>query len=173
MRPVPRAPGERALAGGGGETYHEGMTENLRAPGGRWVGVDHGRRRIGLALADPRGQIASPATVIDATDQADRDAQRVAAWAAEYRPAGFVVGLPLNMDGSEGPQAARVRRFAQALAAAGGLPVELWDERLSSFQADEHMAAGGLTREQRARRRDMLAAQVILQSFLDARRAAD
>ena len=92
--------------------------------------------------------------------------------ATENQVERFVVGPPPNMGGSLGPQAQRSRGFADQLRQVGALPVELWDERLSSFRADELMCSAGLTRAKRKRLRDALAAQVILQSFLDARRSA-
>ncbi len=91
-------------------------------------------------------------------------------WAFENEIGGIVVGLPLNMDGSDSAQTRLTRLLAGELRRRAQLPVELWDERLSSFQADEHLAAGGVRSSRRKRRRDALAAQVILQSFLDARR---
>jgi len=138
----------------------------------RLLGVDYGKRRIGIALSDPAEKIASPATTLNGTGTASKDARSVLEWAAEHDVAGFVVGLPVNMDGSLGPQAELSQDFANQLRRLGDLPVELWDERLSSFQADELMRAAGLRQTKRQRRRDALAAQVILQSFLDARRAA-
>jgi putative Holliday junction resolvase len=139
---------------------------------GRWIGIDYGTRRIGLALADPGGRLASPAQTLDSVGSAPGDARRVLAWAADNEAAGFVVGLPLNMDGTDSDQTRLTRRFAEALRTAGPLPVELWDERLSSFQADEWLAAGQVRPSRRKYRRDALAAQVILQSFLEARRRA-
>lgn len=134
-----------------------------------WVGVDYGTKRIGLAVADHSGSIASPAGVIAAAGSAPGNAAAVTKWAKDYEPAGFVVGLPLNMDGSHGAQANICEKFANELAKRSALPVELWDERLSSFQADVWMTDAGLTRAGRKKRRDSLAAMVILQSFLDAR----
>ena len=136
----------------------------------RWAGIDYGKRRLGLALSDPGETIASPATTLDAAGTASADARLVHDWASENEVEGFVVGLPLNMDGSRGPQAKLSEDFAEQLRRLGGLPVELWDERLSSFQADQHMQSSGLTAARQKRLRDALAAQVILQSFLDARR---
>jgi putative Holliday junction resolvase len=139
----------------------------------RWLGIDYGRRRIGVAVSDPGETIASPATTLEAAGNAPDDARRVLQWAAEHDAAGIVVGLPINMDGSLGPQAKLSQDFAEQLRQLGDLPVELWDERLSSFQADELMHAAGLSPARQKKRRDALAAQVILQSFLDARRAAN
>lgn len=140
---------------------------------GRWLGIDYGKRRIGVALADPGGTFASPATTLEGSGSPADDARRVLRWAAENDGAGIVVGLPINMDDTLGPQAQLSQSFAEQLRQLGDLPVELWDERLSSFQADEVMQAAGLTRAKRKARRDALAAQVILQSFLDARRTDD
>ena len=139
----------------------------------RWAAVDYGKRRIGLALSDPGETIASPAATLDGTGTASGDARRVLQWAAEHQIDGFVVGLPLNMDDSVGPQAVLSREFAAQLREQAGRPVELWDERLTSFEADELMESAGLTRAARKRHRDAVAAQVILQSFLDARRSAN
>lgn len=138
---------------------------------GRHAGIDYGRKRIGLAISDSEARLASPSGVIDGVGTPTDDAERVARWAAEREIAVFVVGLPLNMDGSAGPQAAIARQFAAALRGRVAEPVELFDERLSSFQADEHLAATGLSRAKQKRRRDAIAAQVILQSFLDAGRS--
>jgi putative Holliday junction resolvase len=138
---------------------------------GRTAAVDYGRVRIGLAISDPRGVIASPHSVLTAArsqgpSRHAEDARRVLAWAREQDVDRIVVGLPLNMDGSRGPQAREVESFARQLGAAE-IAVELWDERLTTFQADELLHARDMTRAQRKRRRDALAAQIILQSFLD------
>jgi putative Holliday junction resolvase len=136
---------------------------------GRWLAVDYGRRRIGLALSDPAERIASPMEALQGTGTAPGDARQVLRWAAENDATAVVVGMPLNMDGSLGPQARLCEGFAEQLRALGTLPVELWDERLTSSQADQTMRAAGLSRAKRKKHRDALAAQVILQSFLDAR----
>jgi len=140
---------------------------------GRWVAIDYGLRRIGLAIADPGGTIASPDSVLDSTGSAPKDADRVLAWAPTVEAVGFVVGLPLNMDGTDSQQTRLTRAFADQLRARGPLPVELWDERLSSFQADQVLNAGQVRGDRRRKLRDALAAQVILQSFLDARHQRD
>ncbi|MEP0845618.1 MAG: Holliday junction resolvase RuvX [Phycisphaerae bacterium] len=168
MRTVPRKPG--AVRRFDSATY---PAEPIRGGGntgiiGRLLGVDYGTRRIGLAISDPARRIASPAGTLNAAGAARSDADRIAAWSAEHEVTAFVVGLPLNMNGTEGPQAARSRAVAEALRRATAMHVELWDERLSSFQADEWMNARELSRAARRKRRDALAAQVILQSYLDA-----
>ncbi len=137
---------------------------------GRFVGIDYGTRRIGLAISDGRAMIASPAGALDASGTASEDARRIIEWSAEHEPDGFVIGLPLSMDGSDSDQTRVSRTLAESLRSRTALPVELWDERLSSFAADEHLAAAGVRSSRRKHRRDALAAQVILQSFLDAHR---
>lgn len=140
---------------------------------GRLLGIDYGTRRIGVAIADPEGTIATPATTLHATGTASSDAVRILAWAAENQATGIVVGLPLNMDGTDSPQTRLVRAVCNELRKHGRLPVELWDERLSSFQADEYLDTAGVRRSRRRKLRDALAAQVILQSYLDARAQGD
>jgi len=137
---------------------------------GRLAGIDYGTRRIGLAISDPGRSIASPAGILDSAGDPGADARRVLKWAADHSPDFFVVGLPLNMDGSEGPQAATTRRFSDALRAAGAA-VEHWDERLSTFQAEEWLRDFGLTKGKRRKILDALAAKAILQSYLEAHRA--
>ena len=145
------------------------------APSGPFVGIDYGLRRIGLALAASDGRFPVPATTLDATGQAAHDADAVLAWAAERAPRTYVVGLPLNMDGSEGPQARVTRAFADALAVQSGADVRLWDERLSTFQADQWLAETPAAPRSRGKRpgrhdprRDALAALAILRAFLAA-----
>jgi putative Holliday junction resolvase len=140
---------------------------------GRWIGVDYGTKNIGVAIADPGGTIASAVSTLPGSGIASHDAGRIIDWADAYQPAGFVLGLPLNMDGTEGLQARRSRDLAGELERQGKLQVRLWDERLTSFQADELMNAAGVRRSRRKQLRDALAAQVILQSFLDAERAGE
>ena len=137
---------------------------------GRSAGIDYGARRIGVAISDPGERIASPFVTLDSYGTAPGDADHVIQWAAENEVERLVVGLPLNMDGSDSQQTRFVRHFADELRKRGPLPVELWDERLSSFQADEYLDAALVRRSRRKRLRDALAAQVILQSFLDAKR---
>lgn len=138
----------------------------------RWAGIDYGKSRIGVAISDPDESIASPAGVIAGTGSASNDAKRIQAWAGQNEIEAFVVGMPFNMDGTIGPQAALTQSFVEQLSKLDDRPVETADERLSSFQADEFMSQAGLTSGKRKKLRDTLAAQVILQSFLDARRPA-
>ena len=138
----------------------------------RWAGIDYGRKRIGLALSDYGGRIASPAATLSGTGNGARDAAAIARWMAENEAVAAVVGLPLNMDGSDSDQTRLTRKFADELRKhpqpERPFRVELWDERLSSFQADQYLAAAELPPQKRKALRDALAAQVILQAFLDA-----
>jgi putative Holliday junction resolvase len=131
----------------------------------RLLGLDVGDRRIGVAISDPTGSLASPVEVYHRRDQST-DTQHVMDLADELEANGVVVGLPKNMNGTEGPQAEKTREFADTLSARG-LEVHLWDERLSTVEATRRMV------EQRHRRRgiqqriDSEAAALILQTYLD------
>jgi putative Holliday junction resolvase len=131
-----------------------------------WIAIDHGTVRIGIAAGNTDSGIASPLEVIPAKPL-DAAIARIHELARQYRAVGIVVGLPLNMDGTEGTQAAIAREMAARLAAAGGLDVRLFDERLSSFAADQ-VLAGMLTRKKKKARQDAVAAAAILQDFLAA-----
>jgi putative Holliday junction resolvase len=134
---------------------------------GRLCGIDYGSKRIGLAISDPDRSIASPlATLMVAGDLA-RQARAVIEAAGQFDLAAWVVGLPLNMDGSEGSQAKSARRFGDELARISGKPVGYADERLSSQEADACLRQADLTRGKHKQRRDRVAAQIILQDFLD------
>ncbi|MHC4715493.1 MAG: Holliday junction resolvase RuvX [Planctomycetota bacterium] len=132
---------------------------------GRWLAVDHGARRIGLAVGDEATAIASPVEQVRARDADCLD--RIARLARAYDVRGIVVGWPLLADGSEGPQGRTARRFAVALADATGMDVRIWDERLSSFAADQRLK-GTLTRKRKKRRHDAVAAAAFLEDFLHA-----
>lgn len=139
----------------------------MSPPPGRMLGVDYGRRRIGLALSDGLGIAARPLGTVDGSDRAAA-LLRIARRADEEDAAGLVVGHPRNMDGSRGPMAEEAEGFARELAGAAGRPVWLWDERLSTRQAEALLLGADLSRKKRRRRRDGLAAQIVLQSWLDA-----
>jgi putative Holliday junction resolvase len=129
-----------------------------------WLGIDHGHKRIGLAIGSETDGLALPVTVIQA-EPVEQTIADICALAGEYNAAGLVVGLPLNMDGTIGPQAISAKHFAAELAQACELDVRLWDERLSSFQADADLA-GHLTRKKRRARQDAIAAAGFLRDFL-------
>lgn len=129
----------------------------------KWLGIDYGTQRIGVAVGDTSNGIAGPLTMIPAGDLPSVIDQ-IRQLAREYGAGGLVVGWPLNMDDSEGPQGKLTRQAAQQIAQASGLDVRLWDERLSSFQADQALA-GTFTRKKKKQRQDAIAAAMILQDF--------
>jgi putative Holliday junction resolvase len=135
-------------------------------------GIDYGIKRIGIAISDADETIALAGRMLNSCGDPKRDAETVLAEAKDYAARRFVVGLPINMDNTEGPQAELTRRFANALKkASGNMPVEYFDERLSSAAADWSLDQMELTKAKRKARRDIISAQVILQGWLDARRA--
>ena len=137
------------------------------AEGRRLLGLDIGAKTIGLALSDTRWAIASPLETIRRT-RFRVDAERLFAIVDEHGVGGLVLGLPINMDGSEGPRCQSVRQFAANLLAIRELPIAFWDERLST-QAVERMLIQEVdaTRKRRAELVDKLAAAYILQGALD------
>lgn len=134
----------------------------------RFLGIDHGSRRIGLAIGDAATRVASPLGTVRAAASLADTVTNVLAAVKPYEFDEFVVGLPLNMDGTDGPQSAAVRRFVEELERQSRHPVRLCDERLSSRAADELLDSGDLGRDAKKQRRDRVAAQVLLQDFLDA-----
>ncbi len=133
----------------------------------RLLGLDVGRRRIGAALSDPSGLLASPLGVIELRGTKE-GWEEVCAWVEEYGVVRIIVGLPLHLDGSEGEEAARVRGWVGGLQARLDVPVELWDERLSTVAAERNLRESGMGRKRRRERRDAVAAALVLQSYLDA-----
>ena len=144
----------------------------------RIVGIDLGERRIGVAIGDPAALTASPFATLSRGKTVLDDAAAIAHIAAEQGAAARVVGLPINMDGSEGPQAARTREWAEAVAAATGLALRYRDERLTSERAGSRIGKAGrgrsggppspARREAYRARIDREAAALILQDDLDA-----
>jgi len=135
---------------------------------GRYLGVDYGGRRTGLAISDTEGTVATPLGVIKEKEPG-RVADEILRMCRERGVNTLVLGLPLNMDGSEGPAAQGVRRLAALLRERGGEGlgrIVLWDERLSTRQVESALRGRGRQLRERV---DALAAQVILQSYLDAR----
>ncbi len=139
----------------------------------RFLAVDYGTKRIGLAIGDDVTYVASPIKTIAGCGDVRSDAAAVEAYAGEYDVDGIVIGLPLNMDDTEGPQAKMVRTFGEALNEMTDHTIHYVDERLSSFAAEELIRPAGLTRKKKRAGVDRVAAQVILQSFFDARRNHD
>ena len=134
----------------------------------RIVGLDPGSVRIGVAVSDPLHLTAQPHGTLDAADP-DLD-RRLRALAVEVEAERFVVGLPVSLDGSEGPAAGAARARAARVAEATGLPVDLHDERFSTVTAERVLVASGMRRDRRRSTRDRVAAAVFLQSYLDGRR---
>ena len=135
-------------------------------PGARLLGLDHGSKTIGLALSDTRLQIASPLDTIRRS-RFSRDVELLRSFVEKHGVRGLVLGLPLNMDGSEGPRAQSVRAFARNLGTHFDLPLVLWDERLSTHAAERAMLEADMTRKRRANIIDQMAATYILQGALD------
>lgn len=133
----------------------------------RVLGVDVGTVRTGLALSDPDGVVATPLATIDAAAEPTEVADRVAAAAHEQCCTHVVLGLPRSMSGRDTASAARVRAIAGVLRERG-LQVSLWDERLSSAEAERALLQAGRRRAQRRAERDRVAAAIILQGWLDA-----
>jgi putative Holliday junction resolvase len=131
-----------------------------------WLGVDWGQRRVGLAMSDPTGTIASPFQVLEVNG--DGAAIRGILQILEpHQVDRIVVGLPLSLNGSESPQTLKVRRFAEKLAAKTRVPVFYVDERLSSRQAERDLIGIGVRRERRRETVDSVAASLLLQAALD------
>ena len=138
----------------------------LLAPEARLLGLDLGTKTIGVAASDPDRRLATGvATIMRKTFSAD--AARLFALAGERKAAGFVLGLPINMDGSEGPRAQSTRAFARNLARVTDLPIGLWDERLSTVAVERDLIAIDANRKKRAAVIDQHAAAFILQGALD------
>ena len=135
----------------------------------RALGLDVGERRIGAAVSDPEGILAMPLAAIEARSE-NEALERIEALAREHDVERVVVGLPLSLDGSLGPQAQRVKSFADALAERIELPVVTWDERLSTVAAGRALADAGVKRGKRKKRLDSTAASLILQGYLDRQR---
>ena len=135
----------------------------------RYLGIDLGTKRIGLALADTTTGVVSPLCILAANSATSINAQAILKVADEYSAEAIVIGLPLNMDGTEGPQAKPSKALAAAIAKLRDLPVHLFDERLTSHAADGRLAGSDLTHKKKKARQDAIAAQVLLESFLASR----
>ncbi len=138
----------------------------------RCLGVDLGSKRIGIAVGDRSGTIASPLIVIQRSGSRADDHRRIAALVLEEDAEIVVVGLPLNMDGSAGPAARAAREEAAQLASVLAVPVDTFDERLTTVSADRAMLAAGMNAAERRKVVDKVAAAVMLQGWLDRRRAS-
>lgn len=136
----------------------------------RALGIDLGTKRIGVALSDTAGSMATPYEVVARSGSREQDHRRIGALAEEAGVQCLVVGLPLSLDGSVGRAAQSAIDEADELATATGLPVELWDERLTTVSADRDLIALDMKTDARRRVVDKVAASIMLQAWLDHRR---
>jgi putative holliday junction resolvase len=132
----------------------------------RILAVDPGSKRVGLALSDPSGTIASALATVEAQPYATL-AARLTAIAREHEAERIVVGLPRRLNGSRGPEAAASEKLAAEIRTASGLPVETVDERLTTAMAERSLIEGGVSRQKRRQSIDRVAATLLLQSHLD------
>ena len=160
VRSIPmnrRAPPEMAIGK---------LVEIEIAPRGALIGLDLGTKTIGVAVCDPDRKLAMGVETVARTNFT-KDAARVLQLAAERSAVGFVLGLPINMDGSEGPRAQSTRAFARNFAKLTDLPIALWDERLSTAAVERELIGHDVSRKKRAAVIDEHAAMYILQGALD------
>jgi putative Holliday junction resolvase len=136
----------------------------------RYLAIDFGEKRTGLAVCDADETIASPLVVLEGQGALP---ERIAEVVKSQQVDAVLLGLPLNMDGTEGGQVKRVRKFAGELSGYIDVEIEFFDERLSSFDAESKFVGSELTRKKKKKRLDAVAAASILQSFLESRRQSD
>lgn len=136
---------------------------------GRIMGLDVGERRIGVALSDPQGILATPLDIIDAAEPQALDTIRNLI--SQYNVQRLVVGMPRSLSGDLGPQAQATLGFIERLKSRISIPVDTWDERLSTVAADRAMAEAGTKARKKKGMRDAVAAALVLQSYLDRLRA--
>lgn len=132
----------------------------------RIMALDIGEKRIGIAISDPQERVASPLVVLDAV-QVERGEKPFTRLLEDWEPELLLCGLPLTLNGEEGPQAQRVRKVAQAISARFHIPIEFTDERLSSREAKRILREEGLDERSMRGKIDMIAASVFLQAWLD------
>jgi putative holliday junction resolvase len=138
----------------------------LLPPRGALIGLDLGTKTIGVAASDPDRRLAAPVETI-ARKRFSLDTRRICELAAERRAVGYVLGLPVNMDGTEGPRAQATRAFARNFAKLTELPIAFWDERLSTAAVERALIAADASRTRRKAVIDQHAAAYILQGALD------
>jgi putative pre-16S rRNA nuclease len=159
---------EREPASGAHELPIPSSTEGSRVPlAGRLLGVDYGSVRIGLAVSDRERRIASPLATYTCRSP-ELDAAHFRSVAVSEEIAAIVLGLPVHTDGREGVKAKEAREFGKWLARVTGLMVIFRDERFTTVEAEQALWSAGLTHKQRKARRDRVAAQMLLQGYLDA-----
>ncbi|MDJ1016457.1 MAG: Holliday junction resolvase RuvX [Paracoccaceae bacterium] len=147
---------------------HEDIADFARAlpPGTALAGLDYGEKTIGVAVSDARRQVATPLETIRRR-KFTQDAARLGEIVAARDIAGLVLGLPRNMDGSEGPRCQSTRAFARNFDSARDMPIAFWDERLSTVAAERALLEADTTRKRRSEVIDHVAASYILQGALD------
>jgi putative Holliday junction resolvase len=133
----------------------------------RVLAIDPGKARLGLAISDPDRRIASPLTTWNCRDR-DQDGSFLQKTVDEEQVALIIIGLPVHLSGREGVQARDAREFGAWVGKLTGLPCIFWDERFTTREAESHLWDAGLTHKQRKARRDRVAAQILLQAYLDA-----
>ncbi|MBB4007638.1 Holliday junction resolvase RuvX [Allorhizobium taibaishanense] len=143
----------------------EDLAQSLQ-PGQAVAGLDLGTKTIGLAMSDLGRRFASPRTVIKRV-KFTKDAEVLLAFAAKEKVAAFIIGLPINMDGSSGPRVQATRAFVRAMSEKTDIPFAFWDERLSTVAATRALLEMDVSRAKRAERIDSAAASFILQGALD------
>lgn len=134
---------------------------------GRLLGLDYGTKRVGIAVSDQDQRIASPLKNYQ-RQTPEIDARFLNGTVRDYRVVGLLVGLPVHLSGEEGQKAREAREFGTWVADVTGLPVQFWDERYTSSVAESYLLAVDMSRKKRKQYRDKIAAQILLQSFLDA-----
>jgi len=133
----------------------------------RILGIDHGTKRMGIAISDELKMIAQPLEYILA-DPFDKFLERLKVIIREYQVEMILVGIPRNMDGSYGPAALKVKEFVSILNGVVGVPIKTWDERLTSAQANRYLIDANVNRAKRKEKVDKTAAAILLQSYLDS-----
>ena len=136
----------------------------------RLMGLDFGSKTVGVALSDPTGLIASPLEIIEREreDKLRKTFSRIEELIEEYKVTKIVLGLPLNMDSSEGERVRKTQEFKEALERRTGLEIVLWDERLSTVEAHDIMTEAGVKGIDRKKFVDKIAASIILQGYMDS-----
>jgi len=133
----------------------------------RYLGLDVGNRRIGVAVSDELGLTAQPVLTLERKRSPREDLRSLARLARRFGVVGIVVGNPVHLSGEVSPQAAKTQAFAAALGELSGLPIHLWDERLTTREAHQILYEAGHARQEHRRVVDQVAATLILQSFLE------
>lgn len=142
-------------------------SDSSKQPPGRIAGIDYGTVRIGIALSDPDRILASPCENYTRHGR-QRDAQRMRRLVTEEGVVLFVVGLPVHLDGQESQKSIEARQFGSWLTEVTGIPVEFFDERFTSSEAERYLLDAQMTNKRRKKRLDMIAAQIMLSAYLES-----